>query len=129
MAMMWRPGRASRSALVLVATISVLGYVAVEQSPHKIKKKYYEEKLRAAKLMDSGMKAIRDQKLLLFGRIDTEHDPNESGMIGSGLSPITSKEGSLQAKQTTANPNWAAVFVHWYRQAGLKKGDVVAMGF
>ena len=31
--------------------------------------------------------------------------------------------------QTTANPNFAAVFVSWYRRAGLKEGDVVAMAF
>ncbi len=129
MALMWRPGRASRGVLVLVAAISIIGYVLVEQLPSKQRKKYYREKKAAAKLMDAGMKAIRDKKLLIFGRIDTEHDPNGTGMIGSGLTPITSKEGSLAAKQTSANPNFAAVLVQLYKRAGLKKGDVVAMGF
>ncbi|HUU04227.1 MAG TPA: poly-gamma-glutamate system protein [Myxococcota bacterium] len=129
MALMWRPGRASRGVLVLIAAISIIGYVLVEQLPSKQRKKYYREKMAAAKLMDAGMKAIRDKKLLIFGRIDTEHDPNGTGMIGSGLTPITSKEGSLAAKQTSANPNFAAVLVQLYKRASLKKGDVVAMGF
>lgn len=129
MALMWRPGRASRGVLSLVALLSVLGFVAVEQMPQQIRKKWYREKLQAARLMDAGIKVIRDHKLAVFGRLDTEHDPNGTGMIGAGLSPITSKEGSLAAKQTTANPNFAAVFVSWYRQAGLQAGDVVAMAY
>ena len=129
MAMMWRPGRASRSVLVLVAGICVAGALLVEQLPEKKRKKHYQVKKAAAQIMDAGMKTIHDQRLSIFGRIDPERDPNGTGMIGSGLTPITSKTGSLAAKQTAANPNFAAVLVHMYKRAGLKAGDVVAMAF
>ncbi|MBW1873454.1 MAG: poly-gamma-glutamate system protein, partial [Deltaproteobacteria bacterium] len=93
------------------------------------RKKYYREKQQAAKLMDAGMKLIHQKRLQIFGRIDPEHDPTGTGMIGSGLTPITSKTGSISAKQTSANPNFAAVMIHLYKRAGLKEGDVVAMAF
>ena len=129
MALMWRPGRASRGVLVLVAAISLLGYLLVESLPEKTRKRHYRQKRKAAKAMAQGMEVIRQARLSLFGRIDLEHDPNGSGMIGSGLTPITSKTGVLSAKITGANPNFAAIMVHLYKRAGLKEGDVVAMAF
>jgi poly-gamma-glutamate system protein len=129
MALMWRPGRASRGVLVLVAAISLLGYLLVESLPEKTRKRHYRQKRKAAKVMAQGMEVIRQARLSLFGRIDLEHDPNGSGMIGSGLTPITSKTGVLSAKITGANPNFAAIMVHLYKRAGLKEGDVVAMAF
>jgi poly-gamma-glutamate system protein len=44
------------------------------------------------------------------------------------LSPITSGSGSLVSKQTTVNPNFAAVVVQWLKDLGIKSGDVVAVG-
>jgi poly-gamma-glutamate system protein len=129
MALMWRPGRASRGVLVLVAAISLLGYLLVESLPEKTRKRHYRQKRKAAKVMAQGMEVIRQSRLSLFGRIDLEHDPNGSGMIGSGLTPITSKTGVLSAKITAANPNFAAIMVHLYKRAGLKEGDVVTLAF
>jgi poly-gamma-glutamate system protein len=129
MALMWRPGRASRGVLVLVAAISLLGYLLVEGLPEKTRKSHYRQKRKASKVMAQGMEVIRQARLSLFGRIDLEHDPNGTGMIGSGLTPITSKTGVLSAKITGANPNFAAVMVHLFKRAGLKEGDVVTMAF
>jgi poly-gamma-glutamate system protein len=129
MALMWRPGRASRGVLVLVAVVSLLGYLLVEGLPEKTRKRYYSEKRKAAKIMAQGMEVVRQSKLSLFGRIDLEHDINNTGLIGTGLTPITSKTGVLSAKITSANPNFAAVMVQMYKRAGLKEGDVVGMAF
>lgn len=129
MALMWRPGKASRGVLVLVATVSLLGYLLVEALPEKTRKRHYREKWKAAKLMAEGMDVIHQARISLFGKIDLQHDPNATGMIGSGLTPITSKTGSLSAKQTAANPNFAAVLVSLFKRAGLKEGDVVALAF
>jgi poly-gamma-glutamate system protein len=112
-----------------VAAVSLLGYLLVEGLPEKTRKKHFREKLQAAKAMAQGMEIIRQARLSLFGRIDLRHDPNSTGMIGSGLTPITSKTGVLSAKQTAANPNFAAVMIHLFKRAGLKEGDVVAMAF
>jgi poly-gamma-glutamate system protein len=45
------------------------------------------------------------------------------------MTPVTSNTGSLPAKQTTINPNFAAVLVHLLKRVGLEEGDVVAVGF
>jgi len=129
MALMWRPGRAARSVLILVAVVSVVSYVVVEKVPSRKVKSYYKEKRLAARRMEEGMKVIREHKLATMGRLDTQNDPLGTGMIGQGISTITSKEGVLLAKQLSANPNFAAVFVQWYKRAGLQEGDVVAMAF
>jgi len=126
---MWRPGKASRPVLALVALLSIIGYMLVEGLPQKTRKPYYKEKVQAAKLMARGIEVIKRARISIFGRIDTEHDPLATGMIGTGLTPITSNTGILAAKQTAANPNFAAVLVQMYKRAKLKEGDVVAMAF
>ena len=60
-------------------------------------------------------------------RIDGDVDPLESGLIGVSSSPVTTLTGHLSAKQTSINPNWAAVVVSMLREAGLEKGDTVAV--
>ncbi len=58
------------------------------------------------------------------------HEANPLGvLLGAEYSPITTTLGSLRAKRTTANPNFAALVVRLLRQAGVDSGDVVAMGF
>jgi poly-gamma-glutamate system protein len=127
--MMWRPGRASKGVLILVATVTLVGYGLVEMFPKKTGKRHYMDKIRAANIMSRGMEIIKRHRVSIFGRINTEYDLSGSGMIGSGLTPITSKHGVLGAKQTAANPNFAAVMVDLYKKAKLKKGDVIAIGF
>jgi poly-gamma-glutamate system protein len=129
MALMWRPGKASRPVLALVALLCIIGMMLVEGLPQKTRKTYYKEKIQAAKLMARGMEVIKRARISIFGRIDVEHDPLATGMIGSGLTPITSNTGVLSAKQTAANPNFAAVIVQLFKRAKLKEGDVVAMAF
>jgi poly-gamma-glutamate system protein len=129
MAIMWRPGKASRSALILVTGIALLGYLLVEALPKRNLKPHYRDKLRAAEIMAQGMEVIREQRVAIFGRIDQEHDPNSTGLIGSFLTPITSNTGNLLAKQIAANPNFGALLVSMYKKVGLKEGDVVAMAF
>jgi poly-gamma-glutamate system protein len=127
MALMWRPGKASRPVLALVALLSIIGMLVVEGLPRRTRKANYKEKVQAAKRMARGMEVIKRARISIFGRIDTEHDPLATGMIGSGLTPITSNTGLLSAKQTAANPNFAAVIVQLLKRAKLKEGDVVAM--
>ena len=42
--------------------------------------------------------------------------------------PVTSVLGHLSAKQTSTNPNFAAVLVEMLKEAGVQQGDVVAVG-
>ena len=125
----WRPSKVPRVVLVVIAIIAITSMISVELMKVHRKQPYYPEKLQAAKLMKEGMEAIRKYRVKHFDPIDDEVDPANSGLIGLPASPITSKFGYLPAKQTTINPNWAAVMVEMLKRAGTKKGDLVAMGF
>ena len=59
--------------------------------------------------------------------INPEFDPQRSGLVGLENSIVTTNHGGRESKQTTINPNWAAVAVKLLAEAGVKKGDLVAM--
>ena len=60
--------------------------------------------------------------------IDAVVDVNRTGLIGLGSSPITTSLGNLEAKRTTTNPDFAALVVMLLDQAGVRRGDAVAVG-
>lgn len=126
----WKPTRTSWHIHVVIAIVAVFCISSVEIFKIKIKKPYYQEKIKAAQLMDNALKTLKkyrlDQKIF---PIDPEVDPLESGMIGTLISPITSNAGVREAKLATVNPNWAAVMVDLFGKAGVKSGDTVAAGF
>ena len=59
--------------------------------------------------------------------IEQENDPNETGLVGSQFSLITTDEGDLDAKLTTLDPNFAAAMVELLNQAKLERGDTIAI--
>ena len=59
--------------------------------------------------------------------VDIENDPNETGMVGSPFSLITTDEGDLDSKLTTLDPNFSAVVVDLMTQLNLQKNDTVAV--
>jgi poly-gamma-glutamate system protein len=86
------------------------------------------ELLAAAETMDQSIRIIRDY--CLEHQINTENpeDPQQSGMIGPEWSEITTTTGDPEAKRTTLNPGFAALIAHLLREAGVKKGDTIAIG-
>lgn len=126
----WKPTRTSWHIHVVIAIVAIICISSVEIFRIKIKKPYYNEKIKAAQLMDNALKTLKkyrlDQKVL---PIDPEVDPLGSGMIGTLISPITSNAGVREAKLATVNPNWAAVMVDLLGKAGVKSGDTIAAGF
>jgi len=84
--------------------------------------------VEAARLMErslASVRALRSEKGL---PIDRAADPNATGIIGDEFSPLTTSVGDVEAKRTAANPAFAAVMVGYLRRAGLRPGDVVAVG-
>jgi poly-gamma-glutamate system protein len=127
MKLFWRPSNVSPILLVLVAIASVGGYVIVESYRITHQLPYHRSKVRASRLTQKAFEAVKQTRAKLRIPIDEFTDPNESGLIGKAVSQITSKSGQLPAKQSTLNPNWAAVFVDLYKGARLRKGDTIAM--
>jgi len=86
------------------------------------------EALRASRLMARATAAIRDCRLHKGIPIDPQADPNRTGLIGLPTSSITTSLGILEAKRTTANPNFAGLIVRLLHRAGVRPGDAVAVG-
>jgi poly-gamma-glutamate system protein len=86
------------------------------------------EALQAAVLMARSIGALRERRDSAGPPIDARYDLNRTGLIGIEDSPITTSLGRLEAKRTTTNPNFAGAVVRMLREAGLKRGDVVAVG-
>ena len=125
----WRPSGVSRSMLLMLALFSLGGITVVEVFKTTIEQKMYKEKLKAARRMKQAIKYLADKREKLSGQIDRDSDPAQSGLIGTLMTNITSTSGHLGAKQTSVNPNWAAVMIEHFRSADLKAGDAIAIGF
>ena len=124
----WRPRAVSKTALLLISFLSVGGIVLVENVRFSQRQPWYKEKRQAAEMAQQAIEVIREERFRLGVPIDSEKDPSGSGLIGIPMSPVTSISGVLEAKQTSINPNFAAVVVEYLRRAGVEKGEMVAIG-
>ncbi len=124
----WRPTKVPRIILVVISFLAIASMLSIELFKVKRKQPYYDEKIQAARTMKKGLDVIRAYHIKHIGPIDKDVDPALSGIIGLPASLITTNIGYLPAKQTTVNPNWAAVMVDMLKEARVKKGGIVAMG-
>jgi poly-gamma-glutamate system protein len=123
----WRPQGTPLLGFILIGLFSIGGLIAIEHFPKIEKSPYYKAQLDSARLAARAMAVIRKNRLEKGGGIDPEDDPAHSGLIGLPLSPVTSDTGDLRSKQTSINPNFAAVIVDLLKEAGAKEGDRVAV--
>ena len=125
----WRPATAASGVHVLVAVIAIAVLLAAERFQRVVVAPDFEEKLVAANAMQRALDLVRNHRTHeTSAPIDRELDPTGSGMIGPASSITTTNSGSLAAKRTTVNPNWAAVLVDLLHRAGVERGDLVAVG-
>jgi poly-gamma-glutamate system protein len=124
----WRPRAVSRPALLLIALISLAGLSVVERWKVMNPQPFFEEKRAAALLAQKAFDVVKKARVELGVAIDPTIDPAESGLVGLPMSPVTTVSGEVSAKQTSANPNFAAVIVDMLKEAEVQEGDVVAVG-
>jgi len=125
----WRPRQVSQSIIVFMALFSLAGLASVEYFRVEVPQSDIDKKIQAAELASEMMEAIRDERLHLGLDVNTTVDPARTGMIGALMTPITTLSGRLGAKQTSTNPNMAAVVVEMLTKAGVGQGDLVAVGY
>ncbi|MEM7413415.1 MAG: poly-gamma-glutamate system protein [Myxococcota bacterium] len=124
----WRQAHVSRVVHVLVAVIAAGALFAAERFQQVRVEPDFEIKRAAAQRMERGMELLRNHRVRRVAPVDAALDPTGSGMIGVASSSTTTNAGSLAAKRTTANPNWAAAMIDLLRRAGVEPGDAVAIG-
>jgi len=124
----WRSRAVSRTKVILIALGALGGLMIVETGRINKMQPNLKEKIAAAQLARQAMERVRTERLRRQLPIDPEVDPAQSGLVGLLISPITTNTAALSAKRTSINPNFAAVIVSLLKKAGLKEGDLVAVG-
>ncbi len=83
---------------------------------------------RAALRMARAEEAIAEKRLLLGITIDPALDPYRTGLIGAESSMLTTTIGDIVAKRTATSTSFAALFVRYFHELGLRPGDRIAVG-
>lgn len=125
---MFRPAIQKTRVLAGIAIFNILVFFIASKSTMTVEAQGHDQKIAAAELMQSAMSTLKESRMgsdAVF--VDNENDPNETALIGPQYSLITTDEGDLDAKLTTLNPNFAALFVDLFLEAGCKPGDNVAV--
>jgi poly-gamma-glutamate system protein len=113
--------------LVCLALIGI-GFQAIAESTRRLAPQSdIREKTAAATRTIRCFEAIRQQRMGTPAAMDRENDPEKSGLIGQEFTLTTTDRGVLEAKLTSVNPNFAAIFVKYFRELKLKPGDPVAI--
>lgn len=87
-----------------------------------------EPRLRASRLMALSLSRIRELRRAAGVPVDRMLDSNDTGIIGDEFTPLTTSLGNVADKRTAANPAFAGVIAGYFQEAGLMRGDVVAIG-
>jgi poly-gamma-glutamate system protein len=117
---------------LLVAVVFAAGHTLIAGGPetrrgeHALVRQAQDQD--AARLMARGLASITRHRLERGLSIDRTLDPNGTGIVGEEFTPLTTSLGDVAAKRTAANPAFAAAVARYFSDAGLVKGDVVAIG-
>ena len=121
------PAIQKTSTLVVLSILALIGFLISINSTKTEVSSSFKIKVRAANYMKKSMELLKANRMISGIFIDDENDPNETGLVGSPFSLITTDEGDLDAKLTTLDPNFAAGMVELMTQLNLQKNDTVAV--
>jgi len=125
----WIKGKLSLIYLFWALIILLVGLLIIEQTKFTAKITYYDEQIQAAEIMKSSLEVIKEERLKRNIPVDVKLDTNQTGIIGGEYTRLTTTLGNLAAKRTSTNPAFAALLVKYFKEANLKKGDVIAISF
>ena len=116
------PAIQKTSTLVMLSAVALLGFLISINSTKVEVSKSYNTKVKAANYMKQSMELLKSTRMVSGIFVDDENDPNETGLVGSPFSLITTDEGDLDAKLTTLDPN---LFNQLHNQEPLKPVEPV----
>ena len=122
-----RPRRPAFPAVYAAAALS-LAYLLLVGVPPAPGPDVRSAMIDAARLMERAAAALKDCRDSRGLPVDPAVDPNRTGLIGVERSDITTSAGRLEAKRTTTNPDLAALLSALLHEAGVRRGDAVAVG-
>lgn len=118
-----------RSSLILsiLAVLSIACLLIVENTKLEKEEEWYAEKVEASKLALTAHQHIKSIRYENAVFADNINDPNETGLIGQEFTLTSTGRGSLSIKSSTVNPNFAGLIVQLLKDAGVEKGDNIAL--
>ncbi len=114
--------------MTLLFFLSALFFVLAKVVPFHTSQALIHQMVTSSKIMAKAMAVVRNCQKNQGILMNKEQDPNLTGLIGQRMSSITTSLGSLEAKRTTTNPNFAALVVLLLKKAGVREGDTIAVG-
>lgn len=115
--------------IYLILILIVLGIgTALTYLSAKINEEEYEDmQVRAAIRMEDSEKYLKE--IILSKGIEIEEeDLNKTALLGPEFTELTSTPGDEAAKRSALNPQFASAMIRYYHEAGLEKGDTIAIG-
>ncbi len=124
----WRSTGVPTWGLVFLTVVAIAVFLVAEnlQQRDEVVEEHYTTMVAASRTMRNAMDVLMPERAKV-APISPDFDPQRSGLIGVPASSVTSNHGGRESKQTTINPNWAAVGVKLLKQAGVEEGDLVAV--
>src|SRR5262245_30439710 len=117
-------------AMVVLAVLAAGIYYGARQMGSVDQATAFKQKMNAAQAMQAAERAIADARGDHAAENSTLADDEViAALLGSPNSPITTDSGTLGAKRTSTNPNFAALMVDWLYEAGVRPDDVVAVAY
>lgn len=123
-----RPGALDLRALSALAGLSLLLVALVEAFPRRDRSPSFDEKMEASRRAEAAIASL-SAEARRRGLPRPPEDTIGSGLIGPKGTSIATSTGTAAAKLTASNPNFAALVVGYLDELGVKKGDVVAVGY
>ncbi len=117
----------SNTVLIALSFLSLMAFIAVENSKVDVEQDWYKEKLEAAELTSKAANNLKKYRLEKGVFLDDVNDPNETALIGQEYTQITTDRGYIEAKLSTTNPNFAAIIIQLLKDAEVEEGDNVAV--
>lgn len=122
------PFGTARALCLLLALLTALGGIGLTLGHrNRVRLPYADVQLAAARRMAEAeaelLRYVQEQGIPI-----EKDDLNQTGLIGPEWTELTSSLGLLEAKRTALQPDFAAVMVKYYQEAGLKAGDTICCG-
>ena len=124
----FRTQNVSNRALIWIAAVTMLALLMLHRWPVQTSNWERDRMFEAAYRTEAAFDAIACRRVERGQKMLRSQDPRRTGMLGPSMSLVTTLPGHLDAKQTSINPNFAAVAVRLLLDAGVQRGDCVAIG-
>jgi len=117
-----------RKFIFVLCVLSILFFILAKIVPPGDGKALRKDMLGASKTMAEATECVKKCRESKSYTLDKSKDKNRTGLIGLEYSSITTSIGNLESKRTTTNPNFAGLVVFLLTEAGVKRGDAIAVG-